>query len=105
MTDVRRAVHVTAPIRAPATTPCCSFLIPALPSCHFTGASGATVRMYIEQYTQEPDKLALDAADALAPIIKARLCSLHATQAECASSRPSRPDINKLHQLMFLLLR
>ncbi|GIL75681.1 hypothetical protein Vretimale_15247 [Volvox reticuliferus] len=38
-----------------------------------TGSSGATIRMYIEQYTSDPAKLMLDAQEALAPIIKVAL--------------------------------
>ncbi|KXZ45851.1 hypothetical protein GPECTOR_50g645 [Gonium pectorale] len=38
-----------------------------------TGSSGATVRLYIEQYTADPAKLMLDAQEALAPIIKVAL--------------------------------
>lgn len=53
-----------------------------LPSTHFadgsriifrlsgTGSSGATIRMYIEQYSNNPSKYGEDAQKALAPIIK-----------------------------------
>ncbi len=39
-----------------------------------TGSSGATIRMYIEQYTADPAKLEEDAQKALGPIIK--VCDL-----------------------------
>lgn len=35
-----------------------------------TGSSGATIRLYIEQYTNDAAKLKLDAQEALGPIIK-----------------------------------
>lgn len=35
-----------------------------------TGSSGATIRLYIEQYTNDASKLEEDAQKALAPIIK-----------------------------------
>mmetsp|Transcript_17959 Transcript_17959/g.38579 ORF Transcript_17959/g.38579 Transcript_17959/m.38579 type:complete len:409 (+) Transcript_17959:1066-2292(+) len=38
-----------------------------------TGSAGATIRMYIEQYTNDPSKYELDAQVALAPIIKVAL--------------------------------
>ncbi|PNW82321.1 hypothetical protein CHLRE_06g278210v5 [Chlamydomonas reinhardtii] len=38
-----------------------------------TGSSGATIRMYIEQYTADPAKLMLDAQVALGPIIQVAL--------------------------------
>lgn len=38
-----------------------------------TGSSGATVRLYIEQYTDDAAKLTLPASEALAPIIKVAL--------------------------------
>ncbi|KAG2502213.1 hypothetical protein HYH03_000699 [Edaphochlamys debaryana] len=38
-----------------------------------TGSSGATVRLYIEQYTNDPAKLQLDAQKALGPIIQVAL--------------------------------
>ena len=38
-----------------------------------TGSSGATVRMYIEQYEADPAKQGADAQDALAPLIKVAL--------------------------------
>lgn len=38
-----------------------------------TGSAGATIRMYIEQYTNDPAKITLDAAEALGPIIQAAL--------------------------------
>lgn len=39
-----------------------------------TGSSGATIRMYIEQYTADPAKLMLDAQVALGPIIQVGRC-------------------------------
>jgi len=38
-----------------------------------TGSSGATVRMYIEQYEADPAKQGADAQDALGPLIKIAL--------------------------------
>ena len=38
-----------------------------------TGSSGATVRMYIEQYEADVAKQGADAQDALAPLIKVAL--------------------------------
>lgn len=38
-----------------------------------TGSAGATIRMYIEQYTADPSKITADAAEALGPIIKTAL--------------------------------
>jgi phosphoglucomutase len=38
-----------------------------------TGSSGATIRMYIEQYTNDANKITADAAEALAQIIKTAL--------------------------------
>ena len=35
-----------------------------------TGSSGATIRLYIEQYTNDPAKLGVEASEALGPIIK-----------------------------------
>lgn len=35
-----------------------------------TGSSGATIRLYIEQYSKDASKYSMDAQDALAPIIK-----------------------------------
>ena len=37
-----------------------------------TGSSGATIRLYIEQFSNDASKFELDAQDALAPIIKVR---------------------------------
>lgn len=38
-----------------------------------TGSSGATIRMYIEQYTTDSSKFDLDAQVALGPIIESAL--------------------------------
>eukprot|EP00803_Ostreobium_quekettii_P011706 evm.model.scf_2179.1 EVM.evm.TU.scf_2179.1 scf_2179:3923-6492(+) len=38
-----------------------------------TGSSGATIRLYIEQYSDDASKLGMDAQEALAPIIKTAL--------------------------------
>ena len=35
-----------------------------------TGSAGATIRLYIEQYSNDPSQYEKDAQDALAPIIK-----------------------------------
>lgn len=40
-----------------------------------TGSSGATIRMYIEQFTNDPEKLEADAQEALAPIISLALAT------------------------------
>jgi phosphoglucomutase len=37
-----------------------------------TGSAGATIRLYIEQFSDDPATLAADAQGALAPIIKVR---------------------------------
>lgn len=38
-----------------------------------TGSSGATIRMYIEQYTKDSTKFDMDAQEALGPIIETAL--------------------------------
>jgi phosphoglucomutase len=38
-----------------------------------TGSAGATIRMYIEQYTDDASNFSMDAQEALGPIIKTAL--------------------------------
>ena len=38
-----------------------------------TGSAGATIRLYIEQYSKDPATFSQDAQEALAPIIKTAL--------------------------------
>jgi hypothetical protein len=45
-----------------------------------TGSSGATIRLYIEQYTADQARLEDDAQQALAPIIKASVVPVHQQQ-------------------------
>ena len=42
-----------------------------------TGSSGATIRLYVEQYETDPAKQGIDAQVALGPLIKARSISRH----------------------------
>lgn len=38
-----------------------------------TGSAGATIRLYIEQYTNDASKFSVDAQETLGPIIKTAL--------------------------------
>lgn len=38
-----------------------------------TGSAGATIRLYVEQYSNDESKFGMDAQDALKPIIDAAL--------------------------------